>query len=377
MAILKVLFVLPFFLSSLISARNDCTSSFCGISPFPIRFPFRIQGQQPDNCGFPGFNVRCSNQGKAVLSLPYMDDFIIRDINYANQEILLYDPSGCLASRLLSLNLSSSPFKPAYYQNYTFLSCSGDSMMPRLNAIGCLSNSSVSILATSLPTPAGEMNSCSILTTLQLSVPWTSQNEFGFYSDLGSHLLLAWSAPSCENCEAKGGICGFRNATSQEISCFNAPGTGFSAGGLHIFRIIALSIVIPAMTCSICISCIICLRNRSVVAGRAHRNGGTGTGTAAVTPQPATIHAGLDDSTIESYTKVVLGESRRVPGPNHTACPICLADYHPKETVRCIPECEHCFHAECIDEWLRINGSCPVCRNSPSPSPDVHVVVNY
>lgn len=153
--------------------------------------------------------------------------------------------------------------------------------------------------------------------------------------------------------------------------------SGFSAGGLHIFRIIALSIVIPAMTCSICISCIICLRNRSVVAGRAHRNGGTGTGTAAVTPQPATIHAGLDDSTIESYTKVVLGESRRVPGPNHTACPICLADYHPKETVRCIPECEHCFHAECIDEWLRINGSCPVCRNSPSPSPDVHVVVNY
>ncbi|KAK4379223.1 hypothetical protein RND71_001085 [Anisodus tanguticus] len=82
-------------------------------------------------------------------------------------------------------------------------------------------------------------------------------------------------------------------------------------------------------------------------------------------PQPAAT-TGLDVSTVESHTKVVLGESRRVPGPTHETCPICLAEYHPKEIVKCIPECEHCFHAECIDEWLKINGSCPVCRNNPS-----------
>lgn len=78
---------------------------------------------------------------------------------------------------------------------------------------------------------------------------------------------------------------------------------------------------------------------------------------------------GLDESTIESYTKVIIGESLRLPaGPNHITCPICLSDYDANQTLRCIPECQHCFHSECIDEWLRRKGTCPVCRNSPSPA---------
>ncbi|WVZ16671.1 hypothetical protein V8G54_009653 [Vigna mungo] len=93
---------------------------------------------------------------------------------------------------------------------------------------------------------------------------------------------------------------------------------------------------------------------------------------ATVLPAPQIVATGLDESTIESYEKVVLGESRRVPGPNGGCCWICLSEYNSKETIRCIPECEHCFHADCIDEWLRINNTCPVCRNTPSPSP-LHV----
>lgn len=91
-------------------------------------------------------------------------------------------------------------------------------------------------------------------------------------------------------------------------------------------------------------------------------------GPSAVLPQPPTavVVTGLDESTIESYQKVVLGESRRLPGLNDTTCAICLCDYITKETIRCIPECKHCFHAECIDEWLRLNATCPVCRNDPS-----------
>lgn len=83
-----------------------------------------------------------------------------------------------------------------------------------------------------------------------------------------------------------------------------------------------------------------------------------------VAPQPAVV-TGLDGPTINSFPQVVLGESRRLPKPDDSTCPICLSEYRPRETLRSIPECRHCFHADCIDEWLRLNATCPVCRNSP------------
>ncbi|THG08537.1 hypothetical protein TEA_005076 [Camellia sinensis var. sinensis] len=86
------------------------------------------------------------------------------------------------------------------------------------------------------------------------------------------------------------------------------------------------------------------------------------------TPQPMVIIMGLDRLIIESYPTTVLGESGRLPKPNDGTCPICLAEYQPKETLRTIPECNHYFHANCIDEWLRMNATCPLCRNSPGES---------
>ncbi|KDO46573.1 hypothetical protein CISIN_1g035703mg [Citrus sinensis] len=47
-------------------------------------------------------------------------------------------------------------------------------------------------------------------------------------------------------------------------------------------------------------------------------------------------------------------------------CSICLCDYKPKDSVRCIPDCHHCFHADCVDEWLRMSATCPLCRSSPA-----------
>lgn len=92
------------------------------------------------------------------------------------------------------------------------------------------------------------------------------------------------------------------------------------------------------------------------------------------TDQPLDTTMGLDQATIDSYTKVVLGESRRVPGLNDGSCPICLSDFSAKETLRCIPDCKHCFHADCIDEWLKMNGTCPLCRTSPAHPAQVPIV---
>lgn len=85
------------------------------------------------------------------------------------------------------------------------------------------------------------------------------------------------------------------------------------------------------------------------------------------------VTTGLDAQTIESYQKTQLGESLDLPDPNDKTCSICLGEYQPKESVRTIPECNHYFHVGCIDEWLRKNPTCPLCRNLPR-TPEVPLV---
>lgn len=45
-----------------------------------------------------------------------------------------------------------------------------------------------------------------------------------------------------------------------------------------------------------------------------------------------------------------------------TICAICLTDFKNGDCARMLPNCEHSFHLNCIDEWLNRNGTCPVCR---------------
>ncbi|PNX77704.1 RING-H2 finger protein ATL69-like [Trifolium pratense] len=92
--------------------------------------------------------------------------------------------------------------------------------------------------------------------------------------------------------------------------------------------------------------------------------------------QLSPIILGLEKPMIEAYPKMILGESRRLPKPNESLCAICLTEYLPKETIRCVPDCQHCFHAECVDEWLKMSATCPLCRNSPAVSPVTTPVVS-
>ncbi|KAB2632918.1 RING-H2 finger protein ATL21A [Pyrus ussuriensis x Pyrus communis] len=80
---------------------------------------------------------------------------------------------------------------------------------------------------------------------------------------------------------------------------------------------------------------------------------------------PPIIATGLDGLIIESYPKTQLGENLELPGPKDKTCSICLGEYKPKATLRTIPACNHYFYASCVDEWLRLNATCPLCRNAP------------
>ncbi|KAJ7550187.1 hypothetical protein O6H91_07G087400 [Diphasiastrum complanatum] len=45
-------------------------------------------------------------------------------------------------------------------------------------------------------------------------------------------------------------------------------------------------------------------------------------------------------------------------------CPVCLNDFEPNDKLRVLPVCSHCFHLDCIDEWIINNSTCPVCRST-------------
>ncbi|TVT99491.1 hypothetical protein EJB05_55160, partial [Eragrostis curvula] len=50
-------------------------------------------------------------------------------------------------------------------------------------------------------------------------------------------------------------------------------------------------------------------------------------------------------------------------------CAICLGEFAGGDALRRGPGCGHCLHACCAERWLRVSATCPVCRDSPVPSP--------
>ncbi|KAG6530104.1 hypothetical protein ZIOFF_012325 [Zingiber officinale] len=75
--------------------------------------------------------------------------------------------------------------------------------------------------------------------------------------------------------------------------------------------------------------------------------------------------SGLDQAAISSYPKFPFAAAKG----GDPLCSICLCEYREGEMLRMLPDCGHCFHLLCVDVWLQLNASCPVCRNSPLPTP--------
>ncbi|KAF5743463.1 putative RING/U-box superfamily protein [Tripterygium wilfordii] len=364
--ILKLAFFLLFFFFFFISlgsisssTETTCYDTACSRTEPVIRFPFRLQNLQPNRCGYPGFNLSCDLTNQTLLDLPNSGNFTIQAIDYSTQEIWINDPNSCLPRRILSLDLSGTPFTGANYQNFSFFNCtSGNYTRYRLNPIACLSGNTFTVFATSSMRVIGRLTTlCDFVSAVRVPVEWPG-NEQTLSSDLGEDLLLTWHQPGCKMCESRGGRCGFHSNTSyQHIVCSNLPKHELPRAARYA---IVVGGGIPALICVVGLLSIIASKIMRWVRG--HQP--SPELSSAVAPQP-TIIAGLDGPTIESYPKIVLGESRRLPKPDDNTCPICLSEYRPKETLKTIPECQHCFHADCIDEWLRLNATCPICRNYP------------
>ncbi|KAJ4828249.1 hypothetical protein Tsubulata_051260 [Turnera subulata] len=54
-------------------------------------------------------------------------------------------------------------------------------------------------------------------------------------------------------------------------------------------------------------------------------------------------------------------EKERLISGEDAVCCICLAKYSNNDELRELP-CSHFFHKDCVDKWLKINASCPLCK---------------
>nr|GMC58244.1 rust resistance kinase Lr10-like [Ipomoea batatas] len=186
---------------------NECLPRKCGNNNGPqISFPFRLKGIQPQECGYPGFELLCTDKGETAMELPFPllnatlqppfpVKFLIESIDYEDRLILISRVDGCLLQLLPILNLSASPFSFQHLYNYDFsiFSCSThrnitDSIY--ITPIACLTKPGHFIYAmrSSLPlNTVTELISCT--KTFDISVPY-------FIAHDNTEFSLSWTEPS-------------------------------------------------------------------------------------------------------------------------------------------------------------------------------------
>ncbi|MQL95558.1 hypothetical protein Taro_028228 [Colocasia esculenta] len=85
----------------------------------------------------------------------------------------------------------------------------------------------------------------------------------------------------------------------------------------------------------------------------------------------------------DAAARVAPGELASLPTflyPAGTAsenCVVCLAQFQEDQRVRTLPQCNHCFHVECVDHWLRqYSGTCPLCRSPVVMPPESQLLID-
>ncbi|KAI4351220.1 hypothetical protein L6164_005598 [Bauhinia variegata] len=73
---------------------------------------------------------------------------------------------------------------------------------------------------------------------------------------------------------------------------------------------------------------------------------------------------GLDETTIHSYPKLLYTQVQNRDSVS-SCCSICLVDFTEVDELRMLPDCGHLYHLNCVDSWLKLHATCPICRNSP------------
>ncbi|CAL4902779.1 unnamed protein product [Urochloa decumbens] len=71
--------------------------------------------------------------------------------------------------------------------------------------------------------------------------------------------------------------------------------------------------------------------------------------------------AGMDAKALRALP-VFVWEGGAAAAEHDGQCAVCLGEMEDGELGRLLPACRHAFHVECIDTWLGVCSTCPVCR---------------
>ncbi|KAL3533661.1 hypothetical protein ACH5RR_007182 [Cinchona calisaya] len=203
-----------------------CAEEKCSPYGPVVRFPFRLKGKQPENCGYDaGYDLNCDYMNRTVLEIssPSMK-FLVKNISYKSQMIQVNFAEGCQLKHLRDLDISAIQFQfssPGYMvHRYTLFNCSLVNNNTRYSgypywSISCLDTPGYEVIATA---SNNEIQSLSVeLCTKMYDTNLVSAEIF----EMKNMLNLAWSLPRCKSCEVhEGGICGRKNGTNNQIDCY-------------------------------------------------------------------------------------------------------------------------------------------------------------
>ncbi|GMP24792.1 hypothetical protein CsSME_00001942 [Camellia sinensis var. sinensis] len=194
------------------TGREDCKPKRCNSDGPEIRPPFRLkdneqqQQQQPEHCGYPGFDLSCDHENLTMLELPFSVKVAVKEIDYMSQLIHTYDPPhDCFPHRLQNLNLSTttSPFQLAtnYNYNYSFFSCSSTKPIS-YKPITCLS-SDPNHKVYAFPSDYF-MYYYPLLSCKMMSFKISSPIPYDIFDRQPYELTLKWSTPTCAQSRTTG-----------------------------------------------------------------------------------------------------------------------------------------------------------------------------
>ncbi|CAL1406314.1 unnamed protein product [Linum trigynum] len=83
-------------------------------------------------------------------------------------------------------------------------------------------------------------------------------------------------------------------------------------------------------------------------------------------------NSGVDRSVIESLPLFRFSSLRG--NKDGLECAVCLNRFNNTEVLRLLPKCRHAFHADCVDTWLDVHSTCPLCRHRIHPE-DVLIAI--